>query len=107
MANLLEDHRRHTQVPRSVLDQRHYAQEIVQRLEADLLVILVSSLAFATVAVLVMEQAGTLKLGPQANEFNAGEDGGKVVKFEDVRGVEEAKEVCRPSCRSSAKSRRG
>lgn len=49
--------------------------------------------AFATVAVLVMEQAGTLKLGPTANEFTAGQDGGKVVKFADVRGVEEAKEV--------------
>ncbi|KAL7413744.1 P-loop containing nucleoside triphosphate hydrolase protein [Mrakia frigida] len=49
-------------------------------------------LAFATVAVLVMEQAGTLKLGPTANEFTAGQDGGKVVKFADVRGVEEAKE---------------
>jgi len=40
-----------------------------------------------------MEQAGTLKLGPTANEFTAGQDGGKVVKFADVRGVEEAKEV--------------
>jgi hypothetical protein len=54
-----------------------------------------SIIAFATIAVLVMEQAGTIKLGPTVNEFEAGgKDGGKVIKFEDVRGVDEAKDVC-------------
>lgn len=49
--------------------------------------------AFATIAVLVMEQAGTVKLGPTANEFEASKkDGGKIITFADVRGVDEAKE---------------
>lgn len=47
---------------------------------------------FATIAVLVMEQAGTVKLGPSVNEFESSKDGGKVVKFADVQGVEEAKD---------------
>ena len=68
--------------------------------EADRTILPLHPAAFATVAVLVMEQAGTLKLGPQANEFNAGEDGGKVVKFADVCGVEEAKEVSLVGSRS-------
>lgn len=47
---------------------------------------------FATIAVLVMEQAGTVKLGPSVNEFESTKDGGKVVKFDDVKGCEEAKD---------------
>jgi hypothetical protein len=39
-----------------------------------------------------MEQAGTVKLGPSVNEFESTKDGGKVVKFDDVKGCEEAKD---------------
>ncbi|CED84429.1 atp-dependent peptidase [Phaffia rhodozyma] len=51
---------------------------------------------FATIAVLIMEQAGMVKLGPSVNEFEASkQEGGKIIKFVDVKGVDEAKDELR------------
>lgn len=37
-----------------------------------------------------------VKLGPTVNEFEASkQEGGKVIKFEDVKGVDEAKDELR------------
>jgi ATP-dependent metalloprotease len=52
----------------------------------------VSSVILVILAVL-LENSGLMKAGPRQSQFEPVQ--GKVVKFTDVHGVDEAKDVCR------------
>jgi ATP-dependent Zn protease len=45
-----------------------------------------------TILAVLLENSGLMKAGPRTSEFEPQE--GKTVKFSDVHGVDEAKEVC-------------
>ena len=56
--------------------------------------VLIWAFIVLTILSMVMENTGLLKAGPGPTEFEPEE--GKVVRFSDVHGVEEAKNVRRP-----------